>query len=93
MIGLNGVKVELVLVKKMQMMHHQGIFIVMVFQLAQIGLKKMIETQCMVMFSSMEMIMLTLEVMAPISIQTHTCLLYTSPSPRDISGSRMPSSA
>ena len=23
----------------------------------------------------------------------HTCLLYTSPSPRDISGSRMPSSA
>ena len=24
---------------------------------------------------------------------THTCLLYTSPSPRDISGSRMPSSA
>ena len=25
--------------------------------------------------------------------QTHPCLLYTSPSPRDISGSRMPSSA
>ena len=24
---------------------------------------------------------------------TNTCLLYTSPSPRDISGSRMPSSA
>ena len=24
---------------------------------------------------------------------THICLLYTSPSPRDISGSRMPSSA
>ena len=24
---------------------------------------------------------------------THACLLYTSPSPRDISGSRMPSSA
>ena len=24
---------------------------------------------------------------------TYTCLLYTSPSPRDISGSRMPSSA
>ena len=24
---------------------------------------------------------------------TRTCLLYTSPSPRDISGSRMPSSA
>ena len=23
----------------------------------------------------------------------HTCLLYTSPSPRDISGTRMPSSA
>ena len=26
-------------------------------------------------------------------IQPYTCLLYTSPSPRDISGSRMPSSA
>ena len=25
--------------------------------------------------------------------KTYTCLLYTSPSPRDISGSRMPSSA
>ena len=25
--------------------------------------------------------------------QKYTCLLYTSPSPRDISGSRMPSSA
>ena len=25
--------------------------------------------------------------------QAQTCLLYTSPSPRDISGSRMPSSA
>ena len=25
--------------------------------------------------------------------KSHTCLLYTSPSPRDISGSRMPSSA
>ena len=25
--------------------------------------------------------------------QSNTCLLYTSPSPRDISGSRMPSSA
>ena len=27
------------------------------------------------------------------SIKVHGCLLYTSPSPRDISGSRMPSSA
>ena len=27
------------------------------------------------------------------STQDHACLLYTSPSPRDISGSRMPSSA
>ena len=26
-------------------------------------------------------------------VQIHACLLYTSPSPRDISGSRMPSSA
>ena len=26
-------------------------------------------------------------------VKTHFCLLYTSPSPRDISGSRMPSSA
>ena len=25
--------------------------------------------------------------------KAHSCLLYTSPSPRDISGSRMPSSA
>ena len=29
----------------------------------------------------------------PISVEYITCLLYTSPSPRDISGSRMPSSA
>ena len=29
----------------------------------------------------------------PAIFPTHTCLLYTSPSPRDISGSRMPSSA
>ena len=28
-----------------------------------------------------------------LAIKAHTCLLYTSPSPRDISGSRMPSSA
>ena len=28
-----------------------------------------------------------------IVIKNRTCLLYTSPSPRDISGSRMPSSA
>ena len=28
-----------------------------------------------------------------VAIQDYTCLLYTSPSPRDISGSRMPSSA
>ena len=28
-----------------------------------------------------------------IAIQAYDCLLYTSPSPRDISGSRMPSSA
>ena len=27
------------------------------------------------------------------TIEKNTCLLYTSPSPRDISGSRMPSSA
>ena len=27
------------------------------------------------------------------SVERDTCLLYTSPSPRDISGSRMPSSA
>ena len=27
------------------------------------------------------------------SVKGYTCLLYTSPSPRDISGSRMPSSA
>ena len=27
------------------------------------------------------------------SLSTHTCLLYTSPSPRDQRGSRMPSSA
>ena len=26
-------------------------------------------------------------------VQRYVCLLYTSPSPRDISGSRMPSSA
>ena len=26
-------------------------------------------------------------------LQFHTCLLYTSPSPRDMTGSRMPSSA
>ena len=30
---------------------------------------------------------------APISKTPYVCLLYTSPSPRDISGSRMPSSA
>ena len=29
----------------------------------------------------------------PVDELTYTCLLYTSPSPRDISGSRMPSSA
>ena len=29
----------------------------------------------------------------PFEAPHHTCLLYTSPSPRDISGSRMPSSA
>ena len=29
----------------------------------------------------------------PLSVIKDTCLLYTSPSPRDISGSRMPSSA
>ena len=28
-----------------------------------------------------------------VSVRGYTCLLYTSPSPRDISGSRMPSSA
>ena len=39
MIGLNGAKVELALVK-IQMVHHQEIFIVMVSQLVQIGLKK-----------------------------------------------------
>ena len=33
-------KEELALVKKIQMVHHQEIFIVMVFQLAQIGLKE-----------------------------------------------------
>ena len=30
---------------------------------------------------------------AAVGRQQQTCLLYTSPSPRDISGSRMPSSA
>ena len=30
---------------------------------------------------------------APISVQSMTCLLYTSPSPRDVEESRMPSSA
>ena len=29
----------------------------------------------------------------PSAVKLKTCLLYTSPSPRDISGSRMPSSA
>ena len=29
----------------------------------------------------------------PVKGQVHTCLLYTSPSPRDLSTSRMPSSA
>ena len=29
----------------------------------------------------------------PVIITVYACLLYTSPSPRDISGSRMPSSA
>ena len=31
--------------------------------------------------------------MYPVDILENDCLLYTSPSPRDISGSRMPSSA
>ena len=30
---------------------------------------------------------------SPISVDRRTCLLYTSPSPRDLSTSRMPSSA
>ena len=58
MIGLNGAKEELALVKKIQMVHHQEIFIVMVSQLVQIGLKKKIEIQCMVMFFSIQMITL-----------------------------------
>ena len=37
--------------------------------------------------------MLTLVVGVQISSLYHTCLLYTSPSPRDLSTSRMPSSA
>ena len=32
-------------------------------------------------------------VLDPFKIKSWSCLLYTSPSPRDISGSRMPSSA
>ena len=79
MIGLNGAKVELALVKKMQMVHHQEIFIVMVSQLAQIGLKK-IEIQCMVMFFSIQMITLILEAIVQISIQTHIALPYMIPS-------------
>ena len=32
-------------------------------------------------------------ILGPMAAMYYTCLLYTSPSPRDISGSRMPSSA
>ena len=34
-----------------------------------------------------------IEQVAPEDFKPYACLLYTSPSPRDISGSRMPSSA
>ena len=80
MIGLNGVKEELALVKNIQMVHHQEIFIVMVSQLVQIGLKKKIEIQCMVMFFSIQMITLILEAIVQISIQTHIALPYMIPS-------------
>ena len=49
--------------KKIQMVHHQEIFIVMVFQSVQIGLKKK-KIQCMVMFFSIQTITLILETMA-----------------------------
>ena len=39
-----------------------------------------------------EMVALTLEAVEAVDLTT-TCLLYTSPSPRDQRGSRMPSSA
>ena len=44
-------------------------------------------------WSSLGSVVQRSERMADVNGMTHTCLLYTSPSPRDLSTSRMPSSA
>ena len=77
---------------------NKSILVLIIFLFSIISFVKAEETETLEVIKTLQKDLKTLEravysQSSDIITSSKTCLLYTSPSPRDISGSRMPSSA